>query len=172
VCSTIALSASWAIAQEKSGENSASATSTAKVSAKRQAELEAKFAKSLSGATLEGSYTLSGAVGDGAKLHREKYTLGEVKKMGGNIWLFPARIEYGGKDVTLPIPLPVEWAGDTPVIVVDNVTLLGFGTVSARVLFFDGHYAGYWKHGEHSGNLFGEYRAAGEKPAAEKASKD
>jgi hypothetical protein len=80
--------------------------------------------------------------------------------VAGDIWLFPARIEYGGKDVTLPIPLPVQWAGDTPVVVVDQVELPGFGTVSARVLFFDGHYAGYWKHGEHSGNLFGEIHPA------------
>jgi hypothetical protein len=131
---------------------------------KQQAELDAKFAKSLSGATLEGSYTLSGT--DNTKLRQEKYTLGEVKKlpeMGENVWLFPARIQYGEHDVTLPIPLPVEWAGDTPVIVVENVMLPGFGTVSARVLFFDGHYSGYWKHGDHSGNLFGTYRQAGEK---------
>jgi hypothetical protein len=159
----VALIAQRSVAQEKSA-------------ADRRADLEAKFAKSLTGATLDGSYTLTGAGGDGAKLHREKYTLGEVKKMGGNIWMFPARIEYGGKDITLPIPLPVEWAGDTPVIVVDNVSLPGFGTVSARVLFFDGHYSGYWKHGDKSGNLFGTYRAAGEKradsKAVEKAPKD
>lgn len=162
------LIAQHAAAQEKSDGGQPAANTAAKDSAARQAELEAKFSKSLSGATLEGSYTLSGAGTDGAKLNREKYTLGEVKKLGGNMWMFPARIEYGGKDVTLPIPLPVEWAGDTPVIVVDDVTLPGFGTVSARVLFFDGHYSGYWKHGDHSGNLFGTYRSAGEAASAAK----
>jgi hypothetical protein len=124
---------------------------------------EATLTKMLSGATLEGSYTASGPGADPTKTNREKYTLGEVKKVAGNIWQFPARIEYGGNDVTVPIPLPVEWAGDTPVVVVDNVTIPGFGTVSARVLFFDGHYAGYWKHGQHSGNLFGEIHSATEK---------
>jgi hypothetical protein len=156
-----------ASAEDKSESASTPAAAAAKDSSDRQADLETKFAKALSGATLEGSYTLHGPGADESKLRKEKYTLGDVKKLGGNMWMFPARIEYGGKDVTLPIPLPVEWAGDTPVIVVENVTLPGFGTVSARVLFFDGHYAGYWKHGDHSGNLFGTFRQPGEKPAAE-----
>lgn len=136
-----------------------------------RAELEAKLSKMLSGATLEGSYTLSGPGADGAKLAREKYTLGEVKKLAGDVWQFPTRIQYGGKDVTVPIMLPIRWAGDTPLVVVDEVTLPGLGTFSARVLFFDGHYAGYWKHGDHSGNLFGEIRAAGEKDKAGDAGK-
>jgi hypothetical protein len=127
-----------------------------------QAELEAKLSKMLSGATLEGSFTHSGPGADGAKLAREKYTLGEVKKIAGDVWQFPTRIQYGGHDVTLPIMLPIRWAGDTPLVVVDEVTLPGLGTFSARVLFFDGHYAGYWKHGDHTGNLFGEIHAAGE----------
>jgi hypothetical protein len=51
--------------------------------------------------------------------------------------------------------VPIRWAGDTPVIVVDTVELPGFGAVSARVMFFEDNYAGYWKHGEHGGHLFG-----------------
>ena len=66
-----------------------------------------------------------------------------------------ARIQYGGKDITLPIILPIRWAGDTPIVAVDDLPLPGFGTVSARVMFFEGHYAGYWKHGDHGGNMFG-----------------
>ena len=131
-----------------------------------QAKLESALSKMLSGATLEGSFTSSGPGSDPAKLSREKYTLGEVKKITDDVWQFPARIEYGGKDITLPIPLPIRWAGDTPVVVVDQVDLPGFGSVSARVMFFDGHYAGYWKHGEHSGNLFGEIHSAKEKANA------
>jgi hypothetical protein len=69
--------------------------------------------------------------------------------------MISARIQYGEHDVTLPIAVPIRWAGDTPVIVVDNQALPGFGTVSARVMFFADHYAGYWKHGDHGGHLFG-----------------
>jgi hypothetical protein len=78
--------------------------------------------------------------------------------MPGGLWLIPARIQYGEHDITLPLTLPIRWAGDTPLIVVDNVGLAGFGTVSARVMFFDGHYAGYWKHGKSGGHLFGTIR--------------
>ena len=121
----------------------------------RQTQLEASFAKSLSGATLEGSFTSTGAGSDPTKLSKEKYTLGEVKKLAGELWQIPARIQYGGKDVTLPIVLPIRWAGDTPMVAVDDLPLPGFGTVWARVIFFEDHYAGYWKHGQHGGHLFG-----------------
>jgi hypothetical protein len=120
-----------------------------------QAKRETALAAMLSGATLEGSFTMSGPGRDAAQLSREKYTLGEVKKLDGDLWLIPTRIQYNDKDVQIPISLPIEWAGDTPVVVVDNLGLPGFGTVSARVLFFADHYAGYWQHGEARGNLFG-----------------
>ena len=119
------------------------------------ADRDAALAKVLSGATLEGSFTVTGPGRDPAKLAREKYTLGDVKKVDGNLWVFHARIEYGDKDLTIPLTLPIEWAGDTPVVVVENVGLPGLGTVSARVMFFADHYAGYWKHGEAGGHLFG-----------------
>ena len=128
-----------------------------------QERREAALAEMLSGATLEGSFTVSGR---GIAPAPEKYTLGEVKKLDGNLWLIPTRIQYGGKDAQLPITLPIEWAGDTPVVIVDNVGLPGFGTVSARVLFFADHYAGYWQHGDATGNLFGTIHRA-KKPAAE-----
>jgi hypothetical protein len=121
----------------------------------RQASLESALVKMLSGATLEGSFTQTGQGSDPTKLSREKYTLGAVKKLTGNVWQIPARIQYGDKDVTIPIALPIRWAADTPVVVVDDLALPGFGAVSARVMFFKGHYAGYWKHGDRGGHLFG-----------------
>ncbi len=138
----------------------------------QQTELEAALAKMLSGSTLEGSFTSTGAGSNPTKLSQEKYTLGEVKKVAGNLWQIPARIEYGGKDVTLPIVLPIRWAGDTPMVAVD-----GFGTVSARVMFYEGHYAGYWKHGDHGGHLFGvihpaEKKASKAKPAVSGSSRE
>lgn len=128
------------------------------------ADREAALAAMLSGATLEGSFTVSGR--DAAKLTSDKYTLGEVKNVGGNNWLFPTRIQYQDKDFTLPLTLPIEWAGDTPVVVVDNVGLPGMGAFSARVLFFNDHYAGYWQHGDVGGNLFGRIHRA-ESPVTE-----
>jgi hypothetical protein len=119
-----------------------------------QAEREAALVEMLSGATLEGSFTSTGRGSDPTRLRSEKYTVGEVKKVGPGVWMISARIQYGEHDVTLPITVPVHWASDTPVIVVDNQALPGFGAVSARVMFFADHYAGYWKHGDHGGHLF------------------
>jgi len=119
---------------------------------------EAALIKMLSGATLEGSFTNTSPDRDPTKLSQEKYTLGDVTKVNDRFWLIPARIQYGEHDVTLPITVPIEWAGDTPVIVVDNIALPRFGAVSARVMFFADHYAGYWKHGANGGHLFGTIR--------------
>jgi hypothetical protein len=137
-------------------------TASADEPALTQAQREAALAEMLSGATLEGSFTASGRDQneDAGKLTSDKYTLGEVKKLDGNNWVFPTRIQYSDKDFTLPLTLPIEWAGDTPVVVVDNVGIPGLGTFSARVLFYNDHYAGYWQHGEVGGNLFGRIHRA------------
>jgi len=137
-----------------------------------QAKREAAFAAMLSGATLEGNFTFTGPGRDPKKLASDKYTLGDVKKLDGKLWLIPARIQYGDKDVQLPISLPIEWALDTPVIVVDNIGLPGFGTVSARVMFFADHYAGYWQHGDAGGHLFGVVHRVKAAPTAAGGSAD
>jgi hypothetical protein len=155
------VAANRALAQQPAGQQLAPAAETtgqAPPSSQDRAALEKAFARMLSRATLEGSFTSTGAGRDPTKLSREKYTLGQVQKLAGNLWLIPARIQYGEHDVTLPVTVPIRWAGDTPVLVVDNVPLPGFGTVSARVMFFADHYAGYWKHGERGGHLFGIIR--------------
>jgi len=132
----------------------------APAAAPAQAEREADLAAMLRGATLEGQFTITSPGHDATKLSREKYTLGDVKKLDGNLWLIPTRIQYGEKDLQVPITLPIQWAGDTPVVVVDNIGIPGLGAVSARVMFFADHYAGYWQHGAASGNLFGTIHRA------------
>jgi hypothetical protein len=166
VFSLVAIFASPIFAEKRSVEDAKAAAKSAPNETARQVKLEAALSKMLSGATLEGSFTTTGAGGDPSKLSREKYTLGEVRKVSGDIWQIPARIQYGEKDITLPIVLPIRWAGDTPVVVVDQLPMPGFGTVSARVMFFEGHYAGYWKHGDHGGHLFGVIHPADDRPAA------
>ena len=155
----VAITCSLSCIASELGAQSPTAAEPAKADG-TAAEREAALAKMLSGATLEGNFTVTGAGHDPTKRAREKYTLGDVKKVDGNRWVFPTRIEYGDKDLTLPLTLPIEWAGDTPVVVVDNLGLPGLGTVSARVMFFADHYAGYWKHGAAGGHLFGVIRRA------------
>lgn len=121
-----------------------------------QQELEAELAERLTGATLHGFFTITGRADEGKPtLRGERYDLIEVRKLEGNSWLFKSRIRYGDHDVTLPMTLPVEWAGDTPVVVVDNLGFPGLGTYSARVMFHKSHYAGHWSGGDHGGHLFG-----------------
>jgi hypothetical protein len=90
----------------------------------------------------------------------ERYELTSVKHVGDGNWLFVARIQYGDQDVTLPITLPIQWAGNTPVITVDNIGFPGLGTYSARVMIHKDHYAGFWSggathNGSHGGYLYG-----------------
>ena len=118
---------------------------------------EQAFADAMAGASLVGSFTLKGVDGPPRS---ERYDLGDVRKVGDGLWVFPTRIRYGENDVTLPITLPVEWAGDTAVIVVDKIGFPGLGVYSARVLIHDGRYAGYWHGGGMGGHLFGEVRSA------------
>ena len=63
---------------------------TNKPTSSRQAGLEEAFEKMLSGATLEGSFTSTGRGSDPTKLRSEKYTIGEVKKLGPGVWQISA----------------------------------------------------------------------------------
>ncbi len=80
---------------------------------------------------------------------------GATKVPEGDVWLIKARIKYGDKDTTIPMPLEIKWAGDTPIITLTNLTIPGLGTFTSRVLIYDNRYAGTWQHGKAGGNLFG-----------------
>lgn len=120
-----------------------------------QEELEAKFKATLTKATMSGRWC---GIKDG-KLTPEKedkYTIVSVNKLGGEAWIIHSRIQYGNKDFVAPIPVLVKWAGDTPVITLDNVSMPGGGNAySARVLVYDKTYAGTWSGGGHAGLLNG-----------------
>ena len=119
-----------------------------------QPELEAKFKATLTKATFTGRWC---GIKDG-KLGPEKedkYTILGVNKVGGDVWLINARIQYGGKDITAPIPVQVKWAGDTAVIIVDDVGVPGSGSYSARLLIYKNTYAGSWTGGDHGGLMNG-----------------
>lgn len=118
------------------------------------------FEALMTNARFVGQFTVKGQ-GDGAG-RKEEYTIESVKKVpNGDFWLFKARIKYGGTDVTLPMPLEVKWAGETPVITLTETTIPGLGTFSARVVVHANQYAGIWKHGDFGGQMFGEIKAGG-----------
>jgi hypothetical protein len=113
--------------------------------------LEKQFSESMSGVTLAGRFS-----GHGKDLKEDKYEIESVSKIQGNLWLFKVRIVYENHDVTLPLPLTVEWAGDTPVITLTDVAVPGLGTFTARVLIYRGEYAGTWRGKSAGGHLFGK----------------
>src|SRR5262249_42871520 len=119
-----------------------------------QEELEAKFKATLTKATLSGRWCL---IQDGrlSAEKEDKYTILGVNKVGGDVWMINARIQYGKKDITAPLPVQVKWAGDSRVITVDNAGVPDSGTYSARVLIYDNSYAGTWSGGDHGGLLSG-----------------
>jgi hypothetical protein len=122
--------------------------------APNQEELEKQFAEKMSGATLVGRFTTRDQ--DAEKpLAEDKYTLGKVHKLPNGLWSFETRIQYGDHDVKVPLALQVKWAGDTPVITLDNVLVPGLGTFTSRVVVHGDEYAGTWSGGNHGGHLFG-----------------
>jgi hypothetical protein len=137
------------IAQEATAPTATPIEKDAAEQTKRIAELE----KSLSGAVLVGHFTVTGR-SSGDK-HEERYELGEVKHLQGDMWMIAARIKYGEHDLTIPLTLPIRWAGDTPMICVDDMAFPGMGTYTARVMFYRDHYAGFWTGKDHGGHLFG-----------------
>ncbi len=113
-----------------------------------------KFEKMLNNVKLVGSYTIIGR--DDKKLREEVYVIEKVTKMKeGNLWSFKARIKFGPYDYSAPIPLNVEWAGDTPVITLTDVTIPTLGTFDSRIVFNKDKYAGTWSHGDVGGHMFG-----------------
>ena len=113
---------------------------------------EQAFAETLTGVQLIGRYTTWDNVDEPQK---DTYTLDKVAKLQGDLWMFVARIQYGDHDAKLPLPLSVQWAGDTPVITLDKLPVPGFGTFSARIVIHGDQYAGTWDGGDHGGHMFG-----------------
>lgn len=117
-------------------------------------QLHAKFTKLLTGAKLTGQFTVDGKpLND---LTEETYEIAKVKKMDdGDMWAITARIKYGKYDLTVPVPMEVKWAGSTPVLTLDDITIPGMGTFGARVVLHQDKYAGTWQHDAVGGHLFG-----------------
>jgi hypothetical protein len=118
-----------------------------------KAKLEKQFAEKMSNAKMVGYWSLWGKED---KPSRDTYTLGKVSKVEGDKWTFEARIQFDKVDVTVPVPVLVKWAGETPVITVDKVGIPGVGTYSARVVVHGDHYAATWDGGDHGGYMWGK----------------
>ncbi len=111
-----------------------------------QEKLERACAEKMTGATLAGRFGSRNS----DKLHEDRYAISKVSKLAGNVWSFQARIQYGGYDVNVPVPVEILWAGDTPVVTMTNAGVPGMGKFTVRLLFYGDEYAGTWSN-DHGG---------------------
>jgi hypothetical protein len=112
-------------------------------------QLEKEFQAELTGATLEGVWQMTGEGGlKGTSTltdpKPDKYTITSASKAGGDMWIIQARIEFGDKDVNVPVPVRVVWAEDTAIITLNDLAIPMIGTYSARVMIHHGFYSGVW----------------------------
>jgi hypothetical protein len=115
-----------------------------------------KLSKMLANVKLTGKFTIVGKEEEDKPPVEETYTIvSAVKAEEKNFWLITAKMKSGEEEKTIPMALPIDWAGDTPVISLTEFTIPLLGTFDCRVVFHDGKYAGTWRHGEVSGHLFG-----------------
>ena len=126
-----------------------------------RAALEKSFKEALTGVVLKGTWQMTNEAGlrglaplGAAK--QDKYTIRDVEKISDDYWLITARIQYADKDISLPVTVRVVWAGDTPVITIDNMGFPGMGAYSARVMIYRGFYSGTWFGGNYGGVMSGQ----------------
>lgn len=153
------LSVSYVISPAICGAQQATPAPASPVVESAEQELFTKFTKLLTGAKLRGQFTVDGKSLD--KLQEEAYDIQKVEKLpDGDLWALTTRIKYGQHDLTVPIAIEVKWAGSTPVLTMDNMTIPGLGTFSARVVLHKDKYAGTWQHDDVGGHLFGKIELA------------
>ena len=137
-----------------------------------QQKLFDQFVETLTSTAMIGTFTIDGM--DPGKLREERYEIKRVVKADeGDFWNIFARMKFGDIDVTLPFPVEVKWAGDTPVITVDKLKLIGMGAAfDARIVISDGKYAGTWNHGKVGGLMFGRIEKVEKKTAVQDEKED
>ncbi len=121
-------------------------------------EAEAAFAQLLTGAELVGSFTIDGRKGVPKE---DRYTIAKAVKVKDGKWMIHARVKYGDVNVVVPVPVQMDWAGETPVLSVTDLSIPLLGSDFDTRLLFDGErYAGTWAHGKVGGHMWGRIERA------------
>ncbi|HZN35847.1 MAG TPA: hypothetical protein VFB80_18585 [Pirellulaceae bacterium] len=127
--------------------------------AQGDAEVEAKFIAMLKNATLKGTWApvAKGVLGNERK--DDSYQIARVEKGEGGKWTIVSLFVVRERQLEFPIACSVKFAGDTAVLILDNVRAgPGNANWSARILFFDDVYTGRWwetANKEHGGTIAG-----------------
>lgn len=127
--------------------------------AQGEGDVEEKFVAMLKNATLKGSWAPVSQNTMGGQRGGDSYRIARAEKSADGQWSIVYVINYGGKQVEFPIAASVKFAGDTAVLILDNVKAgPGKANWSARVMFFDDVYAGRWwetSNQNHGGTIAG-----------------
>jgi hypothetical protein len=116
-------------------------------------DLERQFTDRMHGVALVGSFTVDGR--EDRTPRADRYDIAGVTKVGDNMWRFDAGMKCCGVNGTIPIVVPMQWMGDTPVIMMTDTSLPGLGTFSVRLFFYGDRYSGTWQHGKVGGHMSG-----------------
>jgi hypothetical protein len=120
---------------------------------------EREFSQRMSNVSLVGSFTVAGR--EGRTPRSDRYDITSVEKVGTDLWRFNARMECCGITGSIPVVVPMRFAGDTPMIAMTDTSLPGLGTFSVRLFFYGDRYAGTWQHGKVGGLMSGRIEKQG-----------
>jgi len=122
-------------------------------------DMESKFIAMVKNSTLKGTWApiMGGQLGSEKK--DQAYRIVRAEKKEGDKWEIVSLFEYNGQQIEHPIQATVKFAGDTAVLILDNVRASpGKSNLSARVMFHDDVYTGRWwetANREHGGTISG-----------------
>jgi hypothetical protein len=121
--------------------------------------VEANFIAMVKNATLKGTWAPVQRAQLGAARTDEAYRIARVEKKEGDNWVLVSLVTYQGREIEYPMPVVVKFAGDTAVLILDNVRAgQGAANWSARVMFHENIYTGRWwetANKDHAGTIAG-----------------
>ena len=127
--------------------------------AQGSSDIETKFISMLKNATLKGTWAPVQQAQLGASRKDEGYRIARVEKTEGDKWTLISLVTYQGKEIKFPMSVSVKFAGDTAVLILDNVRAgRDKANWSARVMFHENVYTGRWwetANKEHGGTIEG-----------------
>ena len=122
-------------------------------------DIEARFVAMLKNATLKGTWAPVQGGKLGGERGNDSYRIARAEKSADGKWAVVSVFTVQNRQVEYPIPCSVKFAGDTAVLILDNVrTGQGAASWSARVMFHDDVYTGRWwesANREHGGTIAG-----------------
>jgi hypothetical protein len=135
------------------------AIATGVLGAQGNPDSESKFIDMLKNSTLQGTWAPVQKGQLGTEKKDEVYRIVRAEKKEGDRWAIVSLFEVQGKQIEYPIPAVVKFAGDTAVLILDNVQAgPGKANWSARVMFHENVYTGRWwetANREHGGTVAG-----------------